>query len=56
MSIEDPLEVTHDLGRVCDRVALHEIRGEFMRAHRLLMESGDFHEACALYMEEWRGS
>jgi hypothetical protein len=56
ISIEDPFELTHDLGNVCDRTALHEIRGEFMRAHRLLCDSGDWNEVCDAYTEEWRGS
>jgi len=54
--IEDPFDTTHDLGRVCDRQALHEIRGEFMRAHKELCESGDFREVCTQYTAEWRGS
>jgi DNA polymerase sigma len=56
ISIEDPFEVTHDLGRVCDRAALHEVRGEFMRAHRIFCESGDVREVCEAYTDEWRGS
>lgn len=39
-SIEDPFETGLDLGRVCDSGALFEIRGEFMRADKLLCERG----------------
>ena len=56
VSIEDPFEVTHDLGRVCDRKALHEIRGEFMRAARIMTDSGDWSNVCEAYTKQWRGS
>lgn len=36
--IEDPFEVTHNLGRMVGRDALHTIRGEFMRAWRILVD------------------
>jgi len=34
--IEDPFELTHNLGRVADRDSLYTMRGEFIRAHKLL--------------------
>ena len=36
--IEDPFELTHDLGRVLDKDTLTELRDEFDRAHKLMME------------------
>jgi len=39
LCIEDPFEVTHNLGRIVDRDALYEIRGEFMRASALMHEN-----------------
>lgn len=55
LSVEDPFEVSHDLGRVCDKEALFHIRGEFMRAHRCLYnDGGDLHSMCMPYTKEWR--
>lgn len=39
LCIEDPFEVSHNLGRIVHAKSLHRIRGEFMRAHRLLSDS-----------------
>ena len=36
--IEDPFELTHDLGRVLDRDTVREVRDEFERAHRMLSD------------------
>ena len=44
MSIEDPFEVTHDLGRLVDRKALYHVRGELMRAFNLLTRQGNVGE------------
>ena len=37
--IEDPFETSHNLGRLVHAKSLHMIRGEFMRAHRFLVDS-----------------
>lgn len=34
--IEDPFELSHNLGRVADRDSLYTMRGEFMRAQQVL--------------------
>eukprot|EP01137_Pigoraptor_chileana_P034910 Opistho-2@28163 len=47
--IEDPFELTHNLGRVVDKNTLFEIRGEFMRGYRLLCDGGDLHAVCEPY-------
>jgi DNA polymerase sigma len=39
-TVEDPFEVTHNLGRVVDRDSLWIIRYEFLRAYRVLASSG----------------
>jgi DNA polymerase sigma len=36
--IEDPFEVSHNLGRIVGRNQLHTIRGEFMRAWRIIVD------------------
>ena len=38
LCIEDPFEITHNLGRMVGRQSLHAIRGEFMRAWRILVD------------------
>lgn len=38
--IEDPFELTHNLGRVADRDSLYTMRGEFIRAYKLLNRGG----------------
>ena len=40
--IEDPFELTHNLGRVADRDSLFCMRGEFMRAAKLLDKGASF--------------
>ena len=48
--IEDPFELTHDLGRVMDKDTLQEVRDEFERAHRLLTrDEATFATLC----EKW---
>ena len=39
LCIEDPFETTHNLGRIVHSKSLHIIRGEFMRAHRILVDN-----------------
>ena len=36
--IEDPFEITHDLGRVVDRHSIRVLRDEFKRAARILRQ------------------
>jgi DNA polymerase sigma len=40
MCLEDPFEVSHNLCRLVDRKALYLIRGEFIKAHKVLAKSG----------------
>ena len=56
LSIEDPFEVSHDLGRVCDGNALFEIRGETIRGTKMMMEGKSVQAIMAKYEKEWRGS
>ena len=44
--IEDPFELSHNLGRVADRDSLFTLRGEFMRAAKVLEEKGDLAAVC----------
>ncbi|KAF9964840.1 hypothetical protein BGZ70_005833 [Mortierella alpina] len=39
--IEDPFELDHNVGRPVDRYSLFTIRGEFMRAAKILSRNGD---------------
>ncbi|KAF9197187.1 hypothetical protein BGZ49_002523 [Haplosporangium sp. Z 27] len=39
--IEDPFELDHNVGRPVDRFSLFTIRGEFMRAAKILSKNGD---------------
>ena len=56
LSIEDPFEVSHDLGRVCDGNALFEIRGECIRGAKMQAEGKSVQALMAKYEKEWRGS
>ena len=56
LSIEDPFEVSHDLGRVCDGNALFEIRGEMIRGTKMMLEGKSVQSIVAKYEKEWRGS
>ena len=56
LSIEDPFEVSHDVGRVCDATALYEIRGECIRGIRMINEGKAIRDVMAKYEKEWRGS
>jgi hypothetical protein len=51
MCIEDPFEVTHNLGKVVDLRGLKAIRFEFERAYRTLAKTGDFYLVCKEYKE-----
>lgn len=44
--IEDPFETTHNLGRVADRDSLFTMRGEFMRASKMLTDHKSFAAVC----------
>lgn len=41
--IEDPFDLTHDLGRNIDAETLEVVRYEFIRAHAILVATGDIH-------------
>ena len=48
--VEDPFELTHDLGRVMDRDTLRDVRSEIDRADVLLSEQrGTFEKLTAKY-------
>jgi len=50
-AIEDPFELTHDLGRVLDETTLGVIREEFTRAYEICVATGDFEKVCEPYIE-----
>lgn len=56
LCVEDPFDVTHNLGRGCDPTALYEIRGEFMRAFSVLREGGSIFDVCVAYTKQFRGA
>lgn len=47
--IEDPFDLSHDLGRNLDSETLDVIRHEFVRAHAILISSGDLHRMLEKY-------
>lgn len=49
LCIEDPFELTHNLGRMVDYSALYYTRGEMMRAFKLLCNGESFDMVCAPY-------
>eukprot|EP00027_Filamoeba_sp_ATCC50430_P006967 CAMPEP_0168558782 /NCGR_PEP_ID=MMETSP0413-20121227/10162_1 /TAXON_ID=136452 /ORGANISM="Filamoeba nolandi, Strain NC-AS-23-1" /LENGTH=500 /DNA_ID=CAMNT_0008589943 /DNA_START=213 /DNA_END=1715 /DNA_ORIENTATION=- len=49
LTIEDPFEVTHNLGRVVDKDNLKVIQYEFMRAHQLVCSNADLSVICEPY-------
>lgn len=53
-AIEDPFDLTHDLGRQVDRDALFEIRGEFMRAQKIMSNRGTFEQLMEAHTGAWR--
>lgn len=48
-SIEDPFELTHDLGRVVDNTTLSTIRWELEKAYQLLISTADLSRVCTKY-------
>ena len=50
--IEDPFELTHDLGRVCDPQTLSEVKQEIARAHQMLGAEAPLDEV----LEKWARS
>jgi len=50
-SIEDPFEITHDLGRVLDRETLGEVRQEFERANTMLSNERSLDALLAPWQE-----
>lgn len=49
--IEDPFEITHDLGRVMDTTSLGWTRAEFSRAHALMQARAPLAEVCAAWSD-----
>ncbi|KAA8495023.1 UTP:RNA uridylyltransferase 1 [Porphyridium purpureum] len=49
--IEDPFDLSHDLGRVIDDVQLGVIREEFTRAFETLVATADFAHVCEAFEE-----
>ncbi|EEB07283.1 poly(A) polymerase Cid1 [Schizosaccharomyces japonicus yFS275] len=47
LAIEDPFEITHNVGRTVSKAGLFEIRGEFMQATRLL-NAATLHSTSAI--------
>jgi DNA polymerase sigma len=54
--IEDPFDLTHDLGRSVDYETLGVIRHEFVRAHEILVATGDIHRMLDKWEEVDVGS
>jgi DNA polymerase sigma len=50
--IEDPFEISHDLGRSVDAETLEVVRHEFVRAHDILLSTGSLERTLA----KWEGS
>jgi DNA polymerase sigma len=54
LSIEDPFELTHDVGRVVFNKKGHElILNEFKRANQLLLDGNSFEEICNAQKDAW---
>jgi DNA polymerase sigma len=51
-TLEDPFELTHNLGKVVDINTLPTIRYEFVRAYKLLVENASLDEICEVYIDE----
>jgi len=45
-AIEDPFEITHNLGRIVDRESLKILRYEFRRAYKLVCKNADLSLIC----------
>jgi len=52
LTIEDPFEVTHNLGRSVDAQGLKAIRAEFERAYTLLAKSGNLWQVLEKYEDQ----
>jgi DNA polymerase sigma len=50
-TLEDPFEITHNLGRQVDEENLKVIRYEFERAHRLLTNNDNLKTVCRKFTE-----
>jgi len=50
--IEDPFEVSHDLGRVMDSTSIVWVQDELARAHDLLSQGKSLAEVCSPWSEE----
>ena len=48
-ALEDPFEVTHNLGRVVDRENLKVIKYEFLRAYKLICSNDILKAICKPY-------
>eukprot|EP01116_Phalansterium_solitarium_P018997 TRINITY_DN5187_c0_g1_i1.p1 TRINITY_DN5187_c0_g1~~TRINITY_DN5187_c0_g1_i1.p1 ORF type:complete len:881 (-),score=217.39 TRINITY_DN5187_c0_g1_i1:37-2679(-) len=56
LTIEDPFEITHNLGRIVDKNTLAAIQGEIKRAYRLICDGVPFTEGvCEPYIEGQKG-
>lgn len=51
-AIEDPFDLSHDLGRVVNETTIRIIRDEFIRAVAIIIEDGDFHRVCEKVNDE----
>lgn len=49
--VEDPFETSHNLGRVVRKDTLYEVRGEFMRAYRMLNRGASLAAVCEPHPE-----
>jgi DNA polymerase sigma len=50
-TLEDPFEITHNLGRGVDRDNLKVIKYEFLRAYKLICKNQDLNIICKKYVE-----
>eukprot|EP01113_Clastostelium_recurvatum_P024640 TRINITY_DN2941_c0_g1_i1.p1 TRINITY_DN2941_c0_g1~~TRINITY_DN2941_c0_g1_i1.p1 ORF type:complete len:834 (+),score=180.51 TRINITY_DN2941_c0_g1_i1:131-2632(+) len=49
-TIEDPFELSHNLGRLVDKENLDLLRYEFRRAYKTLSTAGDLYKVCQRYV------
>jgi DNA polymerase sigma len=52
LGLEDPFEVTHNLGRVVDKRGIEIIRNELERGFIILARKGDIKRVCKEYKED----
>jgi DNA polymerase sigma len=50
LCIEDPFEITHNLGRPVGRDSLYFIRGEFLKAHAVLVSSKSYRRSYITHL------